>query len=168
MIGIRKSALLFLLTSSFVTAAQATVYKCLDGEGRITYTNDRNEARNCQPLSRDLPVSTVPASTIQPAATAPAPSSSAGFPSVSPSAQQSRDESRRALLAEELSAEEQALTEAQEELREEEARFPPEERNVGGSINGAKRNARLEPFRNAVELHTHNVEALKQEISRLR
>ena len=168
MIGIRKSVFIFLLASSFVPVAQATVYKCLDGEGRITYTNDRNETRNCQPLSRDLPVSTVPASNTQPAATAPAPSPSAGFPSVSPSAQQSRDENRRALLAEELAAEEKALTDAQEQFREEEARFPPQERNVGGSINEAKRNARLEPFRNAVELHARNVEALKQEISRLR
>lgn len=166
MIGIRKSILLCLLASSFATVAQATVYKCLDGEGRITYTNDRNEVHNCQPLSRDLPVSTVPANRAKPVPAAT--NTPTSFPNVSPSAQQSRDDNRRTLLEQELSAEEEALTEAQEELSAEEERFPPEERNVGGAINEAKRNARIEPFRHTVELHERNIEALKQEISRLR
>src|SRR5690606_41636744 len=97
MTGIRKSLLLFLLLATpFAAEAQSTVYKCLDGDGRVTYTNNRNEGRSCTPLSRDLPVSTVSAPRARPATAAS--DSSASFPKVSPAAQKSRDDNRRTLL----------------------------------------------------------------------
>jgi len=155
--------------------ALATVYKCVDDRGRTTYTNDRSLARNCKPMSTDQPVSTV-------APIAPAPSSGGSastFPSVSSEDQKARDSSRRDILETELKNEEAALETAREALKEQEALYPPEERNapprnaegkvIGpATINGAKRNARLQTYINQVELHERNIESLKREMSRLR
>ena len=42
------------------TAALADIYKCVDAQGRVTYTNDKSSSRGCIPLSSDLPVSSIP------------------------------------------------------------------------------------------------------------
>lgn len=154
--------------------AQATVYRCTDEQGRTTYTNDRSAGSSCVPLSRDLPVSTVPSSTpaAAPASTPRPAAGSSSFPRVTPETQRARDDSRRQLLQEELKAEENSLAEARQKLQAEEERDAPEDRNarVDGrsTINQGKRNERLQPYRNQVELHERNIEALNKELSRLR
>lgn len=172
MISVRKTVLVLALSCPLVALAQSTVYKCVDDRGSVTYTNDRNLARGCKPLERDQPVSSVPAAPA-PAATprqsSPSPQS---FPRVAPDAQRARDDSRREILERELESEQAALEDAREKLEAEESRDAPEDRNAmrdgRATINVAKRDARLEPFRNAVELHERNVEALQRELSRLR
>lgn len=160
---------LLLLSLLISSSAQATVYKCVDDRGRTTYTNDRNLAKGCQPMSSDAPVSSVPAqrASTPPAAARPA-TTSPNFPSVSAEDQKARDSGRREILQAELKNEEAALAAAREEFKIQEESFPPEERNVGGGINGAKRNARLQQYSNQVELHERNIESLKREFSRLR
>src|SRR5690606_12531229 len=98
------------------TLASAQVYKCVDGEGRITYTNDRSLGRSCQPLPQNQAVSTVPgpAQRATPAAPARAPAAtSGGFPRVSQEDQRARDDTRRQVLHNELASEQAALEEAQ-------------------------------------------------------
>lgn len=160
---------LLLLGLLMTTATQATVYKCVDDRGRTTYTNDRTLTRGCQPMGTDAPVSSVPAqrSSAPPAASRPA-TSAQGFPRVSAEDQKARDSARREILQSELKNEQAALTAAQAEFKVQEDTFPPEERNVGGSINGAKRNARLQQYTNQIELHERNIESLQRELSRLR
>jgi hypothetical protein len=160
--------------------ALATVYKCVDDRGRTTYTNDRSLARSCKPMSTDQPVSSVaPLPAAPTGARSTATGSPNGFPSVSSEEQRARDNDRRDVLATELKNEEASLEKARAALKEQEDIYPPEERNaparnaegkvVGpATINGAKRNARLQPYLNQVELHERNVEALKREMSRLR
>lgn len=159
--------LLGLLISS---SAHATVYKCVDDRGRTTYTNDPTLARDCRPMSGDQPVSSVPARAAPAESSAPPrPNTRQGsFPRVSQEDQKARDSARRQILQAELESEEAALEAAREELKIQEESFPPEERNVGGGINGAKRNARLQQYANQVELHERNIESLKRELSRLR
>lgn len=160
-------SLLLGLALTLPAAAQATVYKCVDDSGRVTYTNDRSLTRGCQPLSSDLPVSSVPAA--RPAAKPAQPSSTPGsFPRVSPESQRARDNARKDILNTELQSEEAALEEARTRLQTEEETFPPQERNVGGTINAAKRNDRLQPFKDQIELHERNIESIKRELSRLR
>lgn len=169
-----RTLVFLLLTLPLTTSVQATVLKCVDSKGRVTYTNDKNLARNCKPLSGDLPVSSVPSSA--PAATSPSPRTSPGtdsnFPRVTPDAQRARDDSRRQILDKELESEQAALNQARETLKAEEERDAPEDRNVARdgkrSINLAKREERLQPLRNAVELHERNIEALQREIARIR
>lgn len=151
-------------------AAHATVFKCVDDRGRVTYTNDRNLGRGCKKLGNDLPVSSVPVSppTSSTDKPPPKPAASGDFPKVSPEAQRARDSERGQILDQELRAEQAALERARAELEAQEALYPPEERNIGGGINGAKRNARIQPYKDQVELHERNIEALKREMSRLR
>ncbi|CAM5516721.1 hypothetical protein C662_15391 [Thauera sp. 28] len=152
-------ALLVLLPS----AAQADIFKCTDADGRITYTNDRSLGRGCVRLESDLPVSSVPAPVRRPAATPPQGSSSPGaFPRVSPADQRSRDDARREVLSNELAGEESALAEAEKALAEQESIRHGDERNYQKVLD------RLQPFKDKVELHKRNIEALRREISGLR
>ena len=53
-------------------------------------------------------------------------------------------------------------------LAEQDGRIDPSERNMGGSINQAKVQDRLRPYRDSVALHERNIEALNKEIANLR
>ncbi len=134
--------------------ATAGIYKCVDGQGRITYTNDASNAKGCTQLEEDLPVSSIPS-------LKPPPAGPSNFPRVTPAEQEARDGSRRAILGAELEAEEKALEEARKALTEQEAVRYGNERNYQKMLD------RLQPFKDKIELHQRNVEALKKEISNL-
>ena len=68
--------------------AQASVYKCVDSSGSVTYTNDSTFARGCKELSEDQPVSSIPA---PPRAPPPPPRPTPhDLPRVAPAAQRAR------------------------------------------------------------------------------
>jgi hypothetical protein len=141
------------------SGAQAEIYKCVDDQGHVTYSNSRLSSRGCGVLSGDQPVSSVPSS--RPSAK-PAASPSPSFPRVSEEAQRSRDTDRKKILAQELAGEEQALADARKALADQEAV------RLGGEKNYQKVLDRLQPFKDKVELHQRNVEALKREISSIK
>ncbi|MEP6678180.1 MAG: DUF4124 domain-containing protein [Betaproteobacteria bacterium] len=94
---------------------------------------------------------------------APATSSPAGFPRVDPETQKGRDDLRRKVLTDELTAEEKALADARiaydggapSPLAEEKA-------------DAEKYRQRIARLREAVQLHQRNVEALKKELGAAR
>ncbi len=147
--------------------AQADIFKCVDAEGRTTYTNDRNAGRSCQRIQQEItsfgaaPASTRPSAATPAPATTPA-ASPAAFPRISQNDQRTRDDTRRKVLEQELAAEEAALAEAQTQLAEQEGQRHGNERNYQKVLE------RLQPFRNKVELHTRNIEALRREMRTLR
>ncbi|MCB1909258.1 MAG: DUF4124 domain-containing protein [Rhodocyclaceae bacterium] len=159
----RKSVLLGLALAIFGSSASAGIYKCVDSQGRITYTNDVDNAKGCSKLDEDLPVSSVPALKA-PARPAPQAGGTAerDFPRVSPDEQQSRDESRRSILDSELKAEQKALADAEKAFAEQDSIRFGDERNYQKKLD------RLEPFKQQVELHRRNIEALQKEITNLR
>ena len=114
----RKFLLFGLALAMHGGSVSAGIYKCVDSQGRVTYTNDVDTAKGCKQLDEDLPVSSVP-SLKPPARSAPKvpDSSEQNFPRVSPDEQQSRDDSRRSILGTELAAEQQALAEAERHWR---------------------------------------------------
>lgn len=136
--------------------ASAAIFKCVDSQGRITYTNDSGNAKGCAQLDDDLPVSSVPAMRPPPKA------SPQNFPKVSPEVQRSRDDGRRAILDSELDTEQKALDKARADLAEQDAVRLGNERNYQRKLD------RLQPFKDQIELHERNIEALKKEISNLR
>ncbi|MBR0567839.1 DUF4124 domain-containing protein [Azoarcus sp. L1K30] len=155
MSAMRKLPLyLVLLTAPL---AHAQVFKCVDDSGRTTYTNDRNLARGCKALDSDQTVSSIPAP--RPSTSQATPSS---FPRVTPNAQRERDDARRQVLEKELETEESALADARKALTEQEAIRLGDERNYQKVLD------RLQPFKDKVELHQRNVDALRKEISGLR
>lgn len=161
---IRAPLLGVLLLSSGL--AQADVYKCVDAEGGITYTNQKNAARGCKLLSQDQPVTAVAAPTSRPsgspAASASANPSPGNFPKVAPETQKSRDSLRRRTLEQELAAEQHNLETAQKQLAEQEATRNGNERNYEKVLE------RVQPYKDRVADHQRNIEALNKEIANLK
>ena len=139
-----------------VPLARADVYKCVDDDGHVTYTNAKPSPKaNCTTLSRDQRVSTVPGR----AAATPSP---AGFPKVDGDTQKARDNDRRKILDQELAAEQKSLEQAKKELAEQEAIRTGDERNYQRVLD------RLQPYKDRVALHERNIEALQKEIRNLK
>lgn len=140
--------------------AWADTFKCLDAAGRATYTNMKEETKgkNCTVVMREISV--VPAA--QPprgAATNPSP---AGFPKVDAATQKGRDDARRRILEDELNGEEKALAQAKAELTEQEGIRTGDERNYQRVLD------RLQKYKDEVERHQKNVDALRKELSNVK
>lgn len=139
--------------------AQADIYKCVDDQGHVTYTNAKTSVKGCSLLSQDQPVSTVPMNAGRAPAKQAAPSD---FPKVDGGTQKARDNDRRRILEDELASEEKALDQARQDLVAQEAIRTGDERNYQRVLD------RLQPYKDKVALHERNVEALKKEIANLR
>ena len=83
------------------------------------------------------------------------------FPKETPTDRLKGREKQRAILEGELSQEEQLLAQAKRELAQQESTRSGDERNY------AKVLERLQKYRDNVEVHEKNVEALKRELSNL-
>lgn len=151
-----------LLTLSF--AAQAdTLYKCQGADGRTTYTNQKGNAKNCEVISQDKPISTFNAPPPKPRQATPA-----DFPRVAGEQQKSRDSDRRAILEQELANEQKNLDQAKKDLAEQENTIQPEDRMQGGGIKGGQREERIQTYRDKVKLHERNVESIRRELANLK
>lgn len=149
-----------ILLAALSGASHADIYKCLDPSGQPTYTNQRPTPgdRNCVLMSRDQPVTSVPA----PGRPAAATSSPATFPRVSNETQKTRDDDRRKILEQELETELKALEGARKELAEQEATRLGNERNYQKYLD------RVQTYKDKVALHERNAEAIRKEIANLK
>lgn len=137
--------------------AQVTeIYKCIDASGRPLYTSDKKETANrkCEVVSREINV--VPAQKINPRAGSPS-----TFPRESSTERSTRAAARRDILEKELATEQQLLDKARKALAEQEAIRTGDEKNYARVLE------RLQPYRDNVELHTKNIEALRRELGNL-
>ena len=138
--------------------AQATeIYKCIDGAGRPLYTSDKRDTagKKCELVSREVNV--VPGS--KPAARAGSPSS---FPKESAAERATAKGRQREILEQELVTEQNLLADAKKKLAGQEAVRTGDERNYARVLE------RLQPFKDTVEVHEKNVEALRRELSNAR
>lgn len=138
--------------------AQADIFKCVGSDGHVTYANVGG--KHCKRLTLDPVPPPAPRPAAKPAA--PQAATPANFPKVEESAQRSRDNDRRRILENELASEQRNLDQAKKELAEQEAVRNGDERNYQKVID------RLQPFKDRVALHERNVEAIRNEIARLR
>lgn len=153
------ASLLFALSGQ---ALANTLYKCVGPDGRTTYTNQKTQMK-CEILSQDKPVSTFSPPPARPRQPTPG-----DFPRVDGEQQKARDNDRRAILEQELANEQKNLEAAKKELAAQENTVLPEERIAGGGIQGGKREERVRPYRDRVQLHERNVEAIRKELGNLR
>lgn len=137
-------------------------YLCKDENGRSTYTNVKEEmaGKKCTAVSRE--VSVVPAPPPGPPAKSAATTPPPNFPRVDTATQKSRDEGRRNILRNELVAEQKMIKDAQQTLTEQEQLRSGEERNF------AKVGERLQPYKDKVDQHQKNIEALQKELTNLK
>lgn len=133
--------------------AFAEIYKHVDEEGRITYSNTPMKGAKKLYLDPSPPQ-------LKPRVAAPD-----SFPRVAHKVQQQRDLKRREILAEELAAEEKLLSDASLALKQGEAnpkisKTSPTQ-SGGQVINHEEQVKRL---REQVLLHENNIVALKREL----
>ncbi len=130
-------------------AAQAQALKCVDPSGRITYADAKLPGQNCTAVQGSVNV------------VAPPPGAAPQrMPHATSKASGSAD--RRRDLESRLAGEEQALENARKDLAEQEAVRYGDERNYQRVLD------RLQPYKDRVEQHERQVEAIRRELSDLR
>jgi len=127
--------------------AAAEIYKFVDENGRVTYTNIPKKGATRLDIGGDAG----PRNRAN-----PGPSN---FPRVDSQTQKKRDDMRRQILEDELASEQKALAEAQKALKDGEgARLPDEANNYQKYLD------RVKKLRDSVALHEKNIAALKKEL----
>jgi hypothetical protein len=164
-----RLALLAGLAAHDGARAQSIVYKCVDKNGRVEFTDINKPgckvldlpgyvASTPAPVPRAAPAVTMRQGAGRPAA-APNPG---GFPRVDTATQRARDDDRRAILEDELHAEERKLADLKRDFNNGE----PERQ--GNEKNYAKYQERVAQMRDDIGRSEKNVEALKREIANIR
>ena len=147
------------LAAAAAHAQQVTeIFKCRNPDGHWTYTNDRREAekQKCEVVTRQVNVA--PAQKPPPRASTPA----GQFPRETPEASANAKARQREILETELAQEQAALAKARQQLAEQ------EQVRYGNERNYARVEERLQPFKDSVETHQKNIEALRRELANLR
>ena len=143
---------LFLTAALLAQPAAAEIYKYVDENGRITYTNVPKKGAKKLDLESGSPTKSRVGNV--------GPSS---FPKVDNQTQRKRDDQRKQILHEELATEEKSLVDAKNALKVGEAiRLGDEVRNPAKYVERVKR------LKDDVVLHERNIEALKKELGDLK
>ncbi len=148
-----------LLLLALAPAAQAEIYKFVDENGLVTYTNMPRPGAKPQVVIPETPQPSAPGKP----APAPAPASGKArpasgvatpgyFPKVDVGTQRKRDDMRRQLLLEELRSEERNLSAARSAFA------------AGGRQPGSD----MSKLTDAVRMHEKNIEMLNKELSHIR
>jgi len=148
--------------------AQGAVYKCVDDQGRVEFTDQSR--KGCKqlesfistvhaPVRASAPIPAVrPSGSIGPAPTA----SPVSFPRVDSAQQRVRDDGRREILNDELRAEQKKLA----DLRKDFNGGEPE--RMGNERNYVKYQERVASMRDEIGRSERNIEALQREITNIR
>lgn len=139
----------------WVLSAQAEIYKFIDDQGNVTYTNiPRPGAKKLDlglppPPAATNPKGAAAGKKARGSAVSPSP---AYFPRVDPNTQRRRDDMRRKLLMEELASEQRNLDAARRALA-------AATRQPGADLN---------KLADSVRLHENNIQMLNKELSLIR
>lgn len=130
-----------------------TLWNCKDANGRTTLTNQKSDTagKDCRIVQQER-VTVVPATKVK---------SPANFPRETPADRASSKAKQKDTIEKELSQEEAMLADARKRLAEQEAIRTGDEKNYAKVIE------RLRPYKDTVEVHEKNVEALKRELTNL-
>jgi hypothetical protein len=153
--GVSRALILGMFGAALAMPAHAQrteIFKCVDASGRASYTNDKRETagKKCEVVTTQINV-----------APPPRPAAKTAFPRESASDRAGAALRQRDILEKELAAEQQDLAKAREALAEQEATRFGDERNYSKMLE------RLQPFKDRIETHEKNIEALRRELSSL-
>jgi hypothetical protein len=165
----KQIILLFVCLASyaFPFTSGAAIYKHVDKEGHVTYSNVKIKG------SKKLDIAPANTSFGTNAQKKYKPSTKEStpdyFPEVTNNTQQQRDTSRKEILLSELASEKQALAIAKVAY-DEGAKKPETFRNANGgtSRNVAKYEEKMKKLQDIVNVHQRNVNLLEKEISNIR
>ena len=143
--------------------AQSAIYKCVDAQGRVEFT-DISKA-GCKALDLPGSIAAPPrragAAPRQPGASVPV-TTPANFPRVDSTAQKARDDDRRGILNDELRAEEKKLADLKATFN------GGEPERQGNEKNYAKYQERVAGMKDDISRTEHNIDALRREIANIR
>ncbi len=173
--------------------SQSTIYKHVDESGRVTYTNKPMKGATVLELD---PITTIPGTPAPAAAPtvvkavakvevvdrADKPAVQPTLAAIEPQVQRKRDNDRRRILEEELTREEQTLTQVRESILQEQQNpqlvaavramqqanepSPTQMAEMRGNIE--KASGRIRGLQATVAEHEKNIEALKKELGALK
>jgi len=150
------AALILALAAGTVRAQGGPIYKCIDSDGRLLYTTEKSDmsGKKCEAVASEVNV--VPAQKPRGDSATPP-----GFPRESPAQRSAAKEKQRETLEGELAKEKSLLADAQKELDQQQAVRSGDEKNYARVLE------RLQPYKDRVELHQKNIEALQRELANL-
>ena len=157
--------LLTVAVLAFSGTARAEIYKQVDADGRVTYSNVPSKGAVKLNLEPPAPGGGGGAAPSQ-KARVPTP---ANFPRVDQDTQRTRDDKRRQILEAELAGERKALEEAKKNYAEGEAN-PETFKGKNGKTyrNVAKFDEKMQKLRDEVTQHEQNIELLQKELDNLK
>ena len=153
-------------TILFSITAHAEIYKHVDADGRVTYSNVKIKGAkkiNLEPADTNFGTQNSNEKSTPASKSAPA-----NFPTVDAETQKNRDNSRKQILLSELESERRALEQAKNAY--EEGKSNPETyRTQSGGIrrNVPKFQEKMERLQADVDAHQLNIELLEKEISNI-
>ena len=153
-----RNGALFVLALGLAASGPAcaqlkTLWNCKDASGRTTLTDQKADTvgKECRVVSEER-VTVVPANKVK---------SPANFPRETSADRASSKAKQKDTIEKELNQEEAMLADARKKLSEQEAVRTGDEKNY------AKVLERIKPYKDTVEVHEKNVEALKRELVNL-
>jgi len=149
--------LVFALLCCYMSAAQAEIYKYIDAQGHVTYTNIPTKGAQRVQLT---PLSSYHATEPHGKKASSASSSEPGV-KVDSGIQKQRDSGRRKILEDELSNEQKALASAEKALADGKATRNGDERNYQKYLD------RIKGLQDTVTAHQKNAAAIRQELGQV-
>ncbi len=154
-----------IVTAIFSSYAFAEIYKRVDADGRITYSNIKTKGATRLELDPDAnTISNDRAKVIANKRTA----TPDGFPKVDEQTQNQRDGKRQDILKSELDAEMAALAQAKKAFAEGQAKPEVFQTANGTFRNVAKFEAKMKSLQADVDSHQNNIKLLQKELDALR
>ena len=162
-----KHLLTALIPLLFSYSAIAEIYKHVDADGRVTYSNIKS--KGAVKLDFDSGATNSGPADVKKPAPNKRTATPENFPRVTKDAQTERDAKRRSILQAELEAEKNALEEAKKAYAEGEEK-PEVYRTANGGIfrNVPKFEAKMKALQENVDNHQRNIELLQKELDALR
>lgn len=167
----KKHLFLTLVAFTFSTHALAEIYKRVDPDGRVTYSNIKSKGAtrleidpDANAISNERAKAISGSSANKRTATTPE-----GFPRVDKDTQNQRDSKRKSILQNELDAEKAALEEAKKAYAEGESN-PEVYKTASGQTfrNVPKFEEKMKNLKDNVDNHQKNIELLQKELDSLR
>jgi len=159
-----------LLTLAVSTPALAEIYKHVDADGRVTYSNIKSKGATRLEIDPDANnISNDRAKAKSSNTTNKRTATPESFPRVDKDTQNQRDGKRRSILQNELDAEKTALDEAKKAYAEGESN-PEVYKNASGQTfrNVPKFEEKMKNLKENVDNHQKNIELLQKELDSLR
>lgn len=166
----KKYLFLSLLTLAFSSQALAEIYKRVDADGRVTYSNIKSKGATRLELDPDANIISNERARASGSNSANKRTSTPeDFPRVDRNTQNQRDDKRKDILLNELAAEKAALEQAKIAYAEGESK-PEVYKNASGATfrNVPKFEEKMKRLQADVDSHQKNIELLQKELDSLR